>query len=93
MSEKQPVFATDWVARARPTAINVVLKEVRKLEAEGKKLVSLMRGQPDTPTPIHIIEAANQAFAPAGPGIRTFRANRDFAGPWPRSSPGSESPL
>ena len=62
MSEKQPVFATDWVARARPTAINVVLKEARKLEAEGKKLVSLMRGQPDTPTPIHIIEAANRAL-------------------------------
>jgi aspartate/methionine/tyrosine aminotransferase len=56
------MFATDWVARARPTAINVVLKEVRQLEAEGKKLVSLMRGQPDTPTPVHIVEAAHRAL-------------------------------
>jgi aspartate/methionine/tyrosine aminotransferase len=42
----------------RPTAVNRVLAEVRQIQAEGKELVSLMRGQPDTPTPDAIVEAA-----------------------------------
>jgi aspartate/methionine/tyrosine aminotransferase len=50
------------VADLRPTAVNRVLQEVRQLQPAGKSLVSLMRGQPDTPTPDHIIEAANRAL-------------------------------
>ncbi len=46
------------VSGLRPTAINQVLREVRGLQAEGQSVVSLMRGQPDTPTPRHIVEAA-----------------------------------
>jgi aspartate/methionine/tyrosine aminotransferase len=48
----------DRLAALRPTAVNRVLQEVRQVEAAGKKVVSLMRGQPDTPTPPHIVEAA-----------------------------------
>src|SRR6516165_686221 len=48
----------DRVSHLRPTAVNRVLQQVRQLEAEGRSLVSLMRGQPDTPTPAHIVEAA-----------------------------------
>src|SRR5215469_5128188 len=48
----------DRVTRLRPTAVNRVLQQVRQLEAQGRSLVSLMRGQPDTPTPGHIVEAA-----------------------------------
>jgi len=50
------------VARLRPTAVNRVLQEVRQLQAEGRPLVSLMRGQPDTPTPAHVVEAARKAL-------------------------------
>ena len=50
------------VSRLRPTAVNRVLQEARKLQAEGRSLVSLMRGQPDTPTPAHIVEAARKAL-------------------------------
>jgi aspartate aminotransferase len=50
------------VEHLRPTAVNRVLHEVRQLQAEGKELVSLMRGQPDTPTPAPIIEAAERAL-------------------------------
>jgi aspartate/methionine/tyrosine aminotransferase len=46
------------VAALRPTAVNRVLAEARLVQAEGRDLVSLMRGQPDTPTPGHIVEAA-----------------------------------
>jgi aspartate/methionine/tyrosine aminotransferase len=52
----------DRLAALRPTAINHVLQEVRRLQAEGKDVVSLMRGQPDTPTPAHIVEAACKAL-------------------------------
>src|SRR5262249_6090034 len=50
------------VATLRPTAVNMVLAEVREVQAEGKKSISLMRGQPDTPTPSFIIEAVNKAL-------------------------------
>ena len=50
------------VAGLRPTAVNSVLREVRQLVAGGGDLVSLMRGQPDTPTPAHIVEAAARAL-------------------------------
>jgi aspartate/methionine/tyrosine aminotransferase len=53
---------TDWVLRSQPTAINTVLQEVRALQTAGKQLVSLMRGQPDTPTPTALVEAAYQAM-------------------------------
>src|SRR6266511_5396659 len=46
----------------RPTAVNRVLAEMRHLQGEGRAFVSLMRGQPDTPTPLHIVEAAEKAL-------------------------------
>ena len=50
------------VAALRPTAVNRVLQEAKQLQAEGRSLVSLMRGQPDTPTPPHIVAAAEKAM-------------------------------
>lgn len=50
------------VATLRPTAVNRVLQEAKALQAEGRTLVSLMRGQPDTPTPMHVVEAAEKAL-------------------------------
>ena len=52
----------DRVTALRATAVNRVLQEARQLQAEGRILVSLMRGQPDSPTPEHIIEAAEKAL-------------------------------
>jgi len=57
-----PVHLADRVSRLSPTAVNRVLQEVRQLQAEGRSVVSLMRGQPDTPTPPHIVEAAERAL-------------------------------
>lgn len=50
------------VASLRPTAVNRVLQEVKELQAGGRSVVSLMRGQPDTPTPLNIVEAAEKAL-------------------------------
>lgn len=46
----------------KPTAVNRVLLEVQALQARGKSLVSLMRGQPDLPTSAAVIEAAERAL-------------------------------
>ena len=50
------------VADLRPTAVNAVLQEMKQIQAAGKEVVSLMRGQPDSPTPAHIVEAAQAAL-------------------------------
>src|ERR1043166_6487286 len=52
----------DRISLLKPTAVNRVLQEVRQLQTQGRTLVSLMRGQPDTPTPLHIVEAAEKAL-------------------------------
>ena len=46
----------------RPTAVNRVLAEVRAVQARGIRTVSLMRGEPDLPTPAHIVEAAARSL-------------------------------
>jgi aspartate/methionine/tyrosine aminotransferase len=50
------------VAGLRPTTVNRVLGEVRELQQQGRRVVSLMRGQPDTPTPPHIVAAAEASL-------------------------------
>src|SRR5690349_2883078 len=46
----------------QPTAVNRVLQEVRQYQSPERPLISLMRGQPDSATPAHIVEAANEAL-------------------------------
>ena len=46
----------------KPTAINSILGEIHQLQAQGKTAVSLMRGEPDFPTPPHIVAAAAQSL-------------------------------
>src|SRR5438128_1065506 len=58
--QRAPIAAR--VAGLRPTVVNRVLQEARQVQAEGRSVVSLMRGQPDTPTPAHIVEAAQRAL-------------------------------
>jgi aspartate/methionine/tyrosine aminotransferase len=50
------------VSALKPTAVNRVLREVRELEHQGHSFVSLMRGQPDSPTPAPIVETACEAL-------------------------------
>jgi aspartate/methionine/tyrosine aminotransferase len=57
-----PIRLAARLSMLRPTAVNQILAEAKQLQAEGKQLVSLMRGQPDTPTPPFIIEAAYKAL-------------------------------
>jgi aspartate/methionine/tyrosine aminotransferase len=58
MSQLPPA---ERVSALKPTAVNRVLQEARQLERDGS-LVSLMRGQPDSPTPAPIVEAACEAL-------------------------------
>jgi len=45
------------VALLKPTAVNTILADVRRVQASGASVVSLMRGEPDFRTPDHIGEA------------------------------------
>jgi aspartate/methionine/tyrosine aminotransferase len=49
-------------AALRTTAVNAILAQVRALQAEGRSLISLMRGEPDFATPAHIVEAAAKSL-------------------------------
>jgi aspartate aminotransferase len=66
------------VADLRPTAVNRVLQEVREIQAQGRPVVSLMRGQPDSPTPPHIIEAAQDALRSGRTGYPDNRGEPDL---------------
>jgi aspartate aminotransferase len=46
----------------KPTAVNAILSEIHQLQARGKTVVSLMRGEPDFETPPHVILAAAKAL-------------------------------
>ncbi len=56
----QPVASR--VHSLRPTAVNRVLDDVRRAQAAGRDVVSLMRGQPDSPTPPHVVAAAEASL-------------------------------
>jgi aspartate/methionine/tyrosine aminotransferase len=58
----KPIQPAGRAMALQATAVNRVLQEARSLLAGGKKLVSLMRGQPDSPTPAPIVEAAMAAL-------------------------------
>jgi aspartate/methionine/tyrosine aminotransferase len=53
---------TNRISALQPTAVNRVLAEVRLYQAGGNTVASLMRGQPDSPTPGHIVEAAERSL-------------------------------
>ncbi|NOT25245.1 MAG: aminotransferase class I/II-fold pyridoxal phosphate-dependent enzyme [Acidobacteria bacterium] len=64
-------------AMLKPTAINTILAEVREVRSAGKAVTSLMRGEPDFPTPSHICSAATQSLAS---GRTTYPDNRGEPG-------------
>lgn len=57
----------------RPTAVNAILAEVRKAQSGGASIASLMRGEPDFKTPVHIVEACMSSLAN---GRTTYPDNR-----------------
>ena len=69
----ETIRISERVGLLRPTAVNSILAEARALQSQGKKLVSLMRGEPDFATPPHIVEAAQRALSS---GRTTYADNR-----------------
>ena len=61
------------IGSLRPTAVNSILADVREVQAQGKTVVSLMRGEPDFRTPAHIVDAATRSLAE---GRTTYPDNR-----------------
>ncbi len=53
---------SERLSALKPTAVNAILTEMRAFQAQGGNLVSLMRGEPDFPTPPNIVEACTRAL-------------------------------
>jgi aspartate aminotransferase len=70
------VSRADRVAVLQPSVVNSILSEVRDLQAQGKTLVSLMRGEPDFATPLHISEACTRALAKGRTGYPDNRGEK-----------------
>jgi aspartate/methionine/tyrosine aminotransferase len=66
------------ISDLRPTAVNAILTEMRALQAQGKSLISLMRGEPDFPTPPHIVEASIRALRNGRTGYPDNRGEKNF---------------
>jgi aminotransferase len=76
-----PVIASagsNRISLLQPTAVNAIMNESRALQAEGKSLISLMRGEPDFPTPPHIVEAAIRALRNGRTSYPDNRGERNF---------------
>src|SRR5205809_6747311 len=72
------ISRSDRVSALQPTAVNSILTEVRELQAQGKNLVSLMRGEPDFATPPHIVEACTRAVHNGRTGYPDNRGEKVF---------------
>jgi aspartate aminotransferase len=57
-----PITPASRIANLRPTAVNQITQQMRALQAQGRDIVSLMRGEPDLATPAHIVEACSKAM-------------------------------
>jgi len=55
----------DRLNRIKPSPSSMAGQLARKLQAEGRDIVSLTTGEPDFPTPANICEAASRAMADA----------------------------
>jgi aspartate aminotransferase len=66
------------VGRLVPTAVNSILADVRRVQASGRSVVSLMRGEPDLPTPAHITDAAVAALRAGRTGYPDNRGEMGF---------------
>ena len=56
--------------------MNAILAEVKALQASGRPLASLMRGEPDFPTPPHIVEASVKALQAGRTGYPDNRGEK-----------------
>jgi len=70
--------AAERIRSLKPTAVNAILAEVRQLQAEGKTLHSLMRGEPDFATPAHISDACARALRDGRTGYPDNRGEKRY---------------
>ncbi len=49
------------MSRIKPSASSVASQRAREMKAEGRDVIALSAGEPDFPTPAHVVEAAFEA--------------------------------
>ena len=73
-----PITTAARIASLRPTAVNHITQQMRALQAQGRDIVSLMRGEPDLATPAHIVEACNKSMRDGRTGYPENRGEKNF---------------
>ncbi len=66
------------VALLRPTAVNTILADVRRVQATGASVLSLMRGEPDFVTPAAVADAVVEAVRAGRTGYPDNRGEIRF---------------
>ena len=89
----EDVMIANRISDLKPTAINRILAEVRALSTQGRKVVSLMRGEPDFPTPRTSWKPRTQRYTRAERIIPRIAANWRSAKLSLRSSSGTTESL
>ena len=56
-------FLATKLDRIKPSPTIAMSAKARELKAEGKDVIELAAGEPDFPTPDHIIKSAEEAMA------------------------------
>ena len=69
----------------QPEGAYAFLAKAQQLEAKGREIIHLEIGQPDFPTPEHIVEAAHRA---ARDGFTGYTSNAGIPGRTPASTVG-----
>ena len=61
MTETSSLHLASRVSQISPSPTMAVMAEAMRLTAEGEDIVDFSAGQPDFPTPEHIVAAAHRA--------------------------------
>src|SRR5688500_14391790 len=76
--DRHMIAVAPRVSRLVLTAVNAILSDVRRVQATGRTVVSLMRGEPDFRTPAHIADAAVEALRAGRTGYPDNRGELTF---------------
>ena len=75
---RTPVPLADRMSRLATESAFEVLARARALEAQGRRIIHLEIGQPDFPTPAHIVEAGKRALDEGWTGYGPTSGFPDF---------------
>lgn len=69
---------SDRMSRIEASASAMMSQQAREMKAKGVDVIALSSGQPDFPTPDHVVKAANQAAQRGETKYTTISGSNDL---------------